>query len=54
MSNDGVFITGGGGGIMRESLNTVRKELLVSEVQDLCWLNNGCHKKASGGKERGP
>lgn len=53
MSNDGVLITGGQD-VMKESLNTARKELLVSEVQDLCWVNKGCHKKASGGKERGP
>lgn len=37
---------------MRESLNTVKKELLVSEVQDLCWLNNGCHKNAVREEDR--
>lgn len=51
MSNDGVLMTGRGD-VMRESLNTDRKELLVSEVQDLCLLNNGCHKKVGG--EKGP
>lgn len=38
---------------MRESLHTVRTEMLVSEVQDLCLLNNGWHIKASGCEERG-